>query len=463
MKKFISGLAVLALTAPAFAQDTKALESRIEALELSRDLNWVKLGGSLETRYDYIDYERNKGYSLFTDAGPSTVNKGGRNDSYYRMWANVNMEAKPSDRLTFFGRLSMAKYFSVLGSNGQPSANFADLADGQATNRSFLFMERAFVNYSIDKNWTFTMGRLPTIDGPNKHIALNQQIMGNYPALAYSAILDGFALTYATQPTTDSVFRTKLIYTPLQSVNYQGTGTSNLKDANGDSIRTSSDFVSLLAEYEKYNASWFKKNMTIFQALHGEQNPFYQPASGSGATANTGSDLYVSVNRFVIYTDFEKVAGTNFDFAAQFMYSMVNSRGSLINGNLNTNVTGNVGWGTDKRSDDQTGYASVITARYQLDLPSLNRPKIGAEWFHSSEDAYVYDAANVNPINMYGSQDADVYHVFYNHTFDGGLALNTGYMYRKQNSVRGFSNVLGKNQDADNKDQNVYVSLLATF
>ncbi|WPU64284.1 DUF3373 family protein [Peredibacter starrii] len=459
MKKFISSLAVLALTAPAFAQDTKALESRIEALELSRDLNWVKLGGSLETRYDYIDYERNKGYSL----NGAAVNKGGRNDSYYRMWANVNMEAKPSDRLTFFGRLSMAKYFSVLGSNGQPTTDFADLGDGQNMNRSFLFMERAFVNYSIDKNWTFTMGRLPTIDGPNKHIALNQQIMGNYPTLAYSAILDGFALTYATQPTTDSVLRTKLIYTPLQNVNYAGTGSSNLKDGNGDSIRTSSDFVSLLVEYEKYNASWFKKNMTIFQALRGEQTPFYQPPfdDGNPVTETTGSDLYVSVNRFVLYTDFEKIAGTNFDLAAQVMYSIVNSRGSLVNNPNSPSTT--IGWGTDKRSDDQTGYASVITARYQLDLPSLNRPKIGAEWFHSSEDAYVYDAANVNPINMYGSQDADVYHVFYNHTFDGGLALNTGYMYRKQNSVRGFSNVLGKNQDADNKDQNVYVSLLATF
>ena len=461
MKKIISSLAVLALSVPAFAQDTKALESRIEALELSRDLNWVKLGGSLETRYDYIDYERNKAYTL----NAAAVDKGGRNDSYYRMWANINMEAKPSDRLTFFGRLSMAKYFSVLGSNGEPGSAFADLADGQATNRSFLFMERAFVNYSIDKNWTFTMGRLPTIDGPNKHIALNQQIMGNYPTLAYSAILDGFALTHATQPTSDSVLRTKLIYTPLQSVNYQGTGSSNLRDANGDQIRTSSDFVSLLVEYEKYNASWFKKNMTIFQALHGEQNPFYSPAeedAGGAGVDNDGSDLYVSVNRFVLYTDFEKIAGTNFDLAAQVMFSQVRSRGSFINGPLAAG-TGNVGWGTDKRSDNQSGYASVITARYQLDIASLNRPKVGVEWFHASKDAYVYDAANVNPINMYGSQDADVYHFFYNHTFDGGLALNTGYMFRQQNSIRGFSNVLGANQKADNFDQNIYASLLATF
>lgn len=461
MKKIISSLAVLALAAPAFAQSNKELESRIEALELSRDLNWVKVGGSLETRYDYIDYERGKGYALNGGTGfPGggiTLGKGGRNDSFYRLWANVNLEAKPSDRLTFFGRLATAKYFSVLGSNGQPGTSFADLGDGQNMNRSFVFMERAFANYSIDKNWTFTMGRLPTIDGPNKHIAMNQQIMGNYPTLAYSAILDGFALTNTVAPSTDSVLRTKLIYTPLQNVNYAGTGASNLRDANGDQIRTSSDFVSLLVEYEKYNASWFKKNMTIFQALRGEQTPFYNHTS-TNPNANGSSDLYVSVNRFVLYSDFEKIAGTNFDFAAQGMYSMVDSRGSLING-----AGVNVGWGTNKRSDSQTGYAWVLTTRYQLDIPALNRPKVGAEWFHSSADAYVYDAANVNPINMYGSQDANVYHVFYNHTFDGGLALNTGYMFRKQNSIRGFSNVLGKNQSADNTDQNVYVSLLATF
>lgn len=455
MKKIISSLAVLALTAPAIAQTNKDLESRIEALELSRDLNWVKVGGSLETRYDYIDYNRGKGYTL---NGSTAVNEGSRNDSFYRLWANVNLEAKPSDRLSFFGRLATAKYFSVLGSNGQPSTDFADLGDGQNMNRSFVFMERAFANYTIDKNWTFTMGRLPTIDGPNKHIAMNQQLMGNYPTLAYSAILDGFALTHSTEASSDSVLRTKLIFTPLQNVNYAGSGTSNLRDANGDQIRTSANFASLLVEYEKYNASWFKKNLTIFQALHGDQTPFYQPASG--ATTNPkGSDLYVSVNRFVLYSNFEKIANTNFDFAAQVMYSQVRSRGSLLNG------TGfpTVGWGTDKRADNQSGYAGILTARYQLDIPSLNRPKIGVEWFHSSKDAYVYDAANVNPINMYGSQDANVYHVFYNHTFDGGLSMNTGYMYRNQNSIRGFSNVLGANQSADNTDQNVYVSLLATF
>lgn len=458
MKRIISSLAVLALTVPAFAQDS--LESRVEALELSRDLNWVKVGGSLETRYDYIDNERGKGYTAITGVGSTTVTEGSRNDSFYRLWANINLDAKPSDRLTFFGRLSTAKYFSVLGSNGQPGTAFADLADGQSTNRSFVFMERAFANYAIDKNWTFTMGRLPTIDGPNKHIAMNQQLMGNYPTLAYSAILDGFALTHSTSATSDSVLRTKVIYTPLQNVNYAGTGASNLRDANGDQIRTASDFVSLLVEYEKFNASWFKKNLTIFQALRGEQNPFYANSANSGAgnASGTGSsDLYVSVNRFVIYSNFEKIANTNFDFAAQLMYSQVRSRGSILGS------TSTIGWGTNKRADNQYGYAGVLTARYQLDIASLNRPKIGVEWFHSSQDAYVYDAANVNPINMYGSQDSNVYHFFYNHTFDGGLALNAGYMYRNQNSIRSFSNVLGANQSADNTDQNIYASLLATF
>ena len=118
---------------------------------------------------------------------------------------------------------------------------------------------------------------------------------------------------------------------------------------------------------------------------------------------------------------------------------------------------------TDKNSDKMQGTAWVLTGRYQLPIAALNRPKIGAEWFQGSKRAYLYDAANVNPINMYASPNSDVYHAFYSMNFDGGLALNTGYFYRKQRSQYAVFNLIGKDQGTDNIDQNVYVSLLATF
>jgi hypothetical protein len=477
MKKFLSTVALAVLATTAYAQD-KTIEQRVEDLELSRDLNWIKWGGSLETRYDYVDEEVKKDYK----SGSDTITTGD-NDAYFRMWANLNMEATPNERLSFFGRLSVAKYFSVLGEEGTQSSAFADLSDGATTRDSSVFLERGFANYKIASNLTFTMGRLPTIDGPNKHIALNQQLSGNYPTLAYSAILDGFALTHShAMPESNQVLRTKLIFTPTSTVNQSGkvtNGSTQLRDASGKRVETTASFYSLLAEYEKTNGSFFKRNLTIFQWLHSDQNPFYQssstievPTSPTTTTDITvGSDLKVAVDRFVLYSEFEKIFHSEFDFAVQGMFSHTRSRGSLtkcedsFGGAVCTGAgLGNAkGWNTNKNSDSMDGIATAVTLRYQTPFKFLNRPKIGAEWFQASKEAYVYDAANVNPINMYATQGGSTYHFFYNQQFDGGLSMNVGYMYQPQKMTREVFGIFGDEIKTDNINQNVYVSLLAVF
>jgi hypothetical protein len=474
MKKKLLAFGLAVLSTAAYSQD-KTLEQRIEDLELSRDLNWVKWGGSLETRYDHTSSSRDKDYSVISTstgaAQPRT--KGGEIDNYYRMWANLNMEAKPSDRLSFFGRLSAAKYFSVLGSDGQPSTAFSDLSDGQSPKSSALFLERAFANYAISDTVTFTMGRLPTIDGPNKHIALNQQLSGNYPTLAYSAILDGFALTKSHKIDGSSSARAKFIYTPTSTLNNSGrvtNGSTMLRDADGNRVGTTAGFFSALGEYEKVGGSFFKKNLTIFQWLHGDSTPFYQAPVTTGLPAGTsiGSDLKVSVDRFVVYSEFEKIFGSEFDFAGQAMYSKVHSRGDITQCTGNAGVCGAAdpttqGWNTNKDDDKMDGYAYALTMRYQTPWKAINRPKVGAEYFYASEKAYVYDAANINPINMYASQASPVYHLFWNQAFDGGLYMNVGYMYQKQTMTREMFGLLGDRVDTKNVNQNFYLSLLATF
>ncbi len=480
MKKMLVALIALSvLSTNAFSQ---TLEERVADLEMTRDLSWIKWSGSLETRYDHVERERKKDYTDLnsTTFRPQDQTKGSDSDNYYRLWANLNMHANPTDRLSFFGRLSAAKYFSVLGSNGQPSTSFADLGDGQLPNRSILFLERAFANYKITNDLVFTMGRLPTIDGPNKHIALNQQLAGNYPTLAYSAILDGFALSHSLKLDGNAAFRTKLIFTPLQTVNYMGG--ESLADARGNEVETSSDMFSLLMEYEKNGGSFYRKNLTIFQWVHGENTPFYVnstslapagPGPAPVATVNVNSDLNVSVDRLVLYSEFEQIFHSDFDLAAQVMYSHTRSRGDLVNCTDNAGGavctgggigSGVQGWNTGKRSDDLDGLASVVTLRYQTPFTFMNRPKVGVEWYQASKKAYVYDAANVNPINMYGTSGGDVYHLFWNQAFDGGLYMNVGYMYRQQKDMNeAFSGLVGQELKVNNIDQNIYVSLLATF
>ena len=446
MKRFAPALALMVLSAPSFAQ---TLEERIESLELARDLNWIKWGGSLETRYDYIDQERNKSAAGFTP-----VVEGGNNNQFYRVWANLNMEAKPNDRMTFFGRLSMAKYMNVFGTQGSPTSALSSFSEGNtATNTSTLYLERAFMNYNITDSLIFTMGRLPTIDGPNKHIAMNQQLMGNYPTLAYSAILDGFAFTKSFALPDSAVLRAKAIYTPSQQINFNNTNTRAV-DAAGEKVSAVEDgFYSGILEFEKSNGSFYKHNLSMFQYVRADRR-----LMGENNTATGGSTFSSSVNRFTFYTEFQGVAQSGFDIALQGMYSHLRSKGDLF-----ANVPGAQGWMTDKSDDTQYGHATVVTVKYNLPLPALKNPKIGVEWFNSTKTAFVYDLANVNPINMYQSPDSDVYHLFWNQPFGDGLSMTVGYMYRDQKTTYPIGGLLGGEQKVDNIDQNIYASLLATF
>ena len=208
MKKlFVLGLGSLF----ALSANAQSLEERVEALEFQSYGNFFKMSGQLEMRWDVANREVKDGYQSLTNlatynasATAAIVADGGTPGAKYVAWAatdcgeavatgtktkdgcatykdgqkdsatlgqlflRLNMESKPSDRLSFYGRLSMAKYMTMTSESGIAAKTgdaFYDFSAGTSPRDASIWVERAFANYKTSNNGVFTFGRLPTING----------------------------------------------------------------------------------------------------------------------------------------------------------------------------------------------------------------------------------------------------------------------------------------------------------
>ena len=250
MKKIISISSLLILNATAGAQ---TLEERVEALEYAGYENIFKFSGQLEMAYSTVTTEDKK-------------NDTKASGQAWRSWLKLDMAAKPSDKMQFYGRLSMAKLMNRMSaySDGSVGDINGQLEEGQGLKNSEVYVERAFINYYATDKLTFSMGRLPTANGTPYSLTRNESSGGAYPLLAYNAFFDGVALSYSVTPE----FATKFVYTPLQfEMGSSATGTANTTTSGG-SAKTPTDVFSILLDYDTTNMSWTRRFNLTFQFLN---------------------------------------------------------------------------------------------------------------------------------------------------------------------------------------------------
>ncbi|MDD0853792.1 DUF3373 family protein [Halobacteriovorax sp. GB3] len=432
------------LAAPAFAATTAELEERIEELEFANDSRFFNWTGTLENRYDYTTSEEK-----------TTGSEASGNQSYFHSQFHLDMESRPSEKLSFFGRLSMKKYWN----DGSFDANKpTSTENGDARNSDGLFdtwgygrdhgtaavyVERAFVNYDMGMNLTYTIGRLPTIDGMPKHINSGSPALGSYPTLAFSAILDGMALTHNAAVAGGSL-KTRLIYTPLQFANFDGgtttgRGIDNTTDLSGVTISTNSPMYSFMLDYTKNNTSFANGMNLIFQWVKID-NVFF----GSSST----SALRLTNNRFAFYAEATGVAGTGLDFAAQFAMSKSESEGKL---------GGAQGVYCNDSKCDEDGNSYVLTAKY-----NFSKFALGYEYIKHEENSFAYDVANRGPLNIYGTAASNTHHIFANYKVDNNMKFVFGYQVQDIDQVYNYG-LFGKGTDVDIKRDNFYTRMIATF
>ena len=477
-KKVLFTAAVASLT---FGQ---SIEDRVEALEYAGYENWFKFGGSLEYRFDSVEREAKKAYTTNTFAGDTVSVAQGQKDSvkHHKLYAELDISAQPSDKLSFYGRLATSKYFNTLNKGGGDYASeaaFGELSEGQGDDNSRVFLERAFVNYNLMKSLTLSVGRLPTIDGAPKHMAQGRPMMGNYPNLAFAGVFDGMALTYAKNIGAN-MFKLKAIYTPFNQRNV-GVPSEKLTDNNGFEVDESVDVYSALLEYERQNLSWAKKVHFIYQYL--KFDGLYAISSGAatitdnmvagGGSGQNGviekrttlSDAQLGLERHILNLEMYGLFNTGLNFG--FSYMTGNTKGSgaysvkVDSADVGGTNTTTVGTWYGSGNVDKDGSAWIMNLSYNI--AQLNNAIFGFEYMDSEPDAFLYDSAAKNQAGFYTARGDSSMHFYWVQPVDRNFKIQLGYQEvnsKKTNLVGGY---IGSDVPLDNTTKAYYSSFQFFF
>ncbi|EQC46507.1 DUF3373 family protein [Bacteriovorax sp. Seq25_V] len=469
-------LVTTAIATASFGATMADLESRVEALEFAGYENWWKFSGNLEYRFDNVEREYKKGYTSSTFSGTSTTRNAGDKveTKHHRIYSELDIEAKPSEKLSFYGRLATAKYMNTLnkgGGNYTADGSFNELSEGQGQGNSAVFLERAFVNYNFTKELTFSIGRLPTIDGAPKHFAEGRPMMGQYPLLAFGGIFDGVALTYAKQMGT-SLFKLRGIYTPFNQRNLD-----NLTDkltSGTNKLDESVDVYSAMFEFEKVNMSWAKRIHFIYQYLYfnglsavaNSTSTVFIDAVNATRKLTVTSDAELGAERHVLYLEANGIANTGFSAAFSYLIGKTMNSGN-INQCIGTTASGcevlnkNIGTWYGDSANNSKGNAWIANVNYQFSM--LNSATIGFEYMDSDKNAFLYDSSSKNLVGQYTSRGGNSMHVYWIQPVDNKFKIRLGYQTAENKYTNSFGGYLGETLEIDNKSTAYYTSLQFSF
>ena len=478
--KLIFGLCALLLGSNSYTQTVdeklKALENRIEELEYAGYENFFKISGMLEYQHHSTSTTDNKAFTYKkSDGNDVTVAVGHDKVDTNKLHFNLNLVSNPSDDLNFYGRLAMTKYFNLGSKIGSynDETGFSEYYQGASgAFGSGLYVERAFGNYKINNSLTFSMGRLPTIDGPPKHTSRGEALNGNYPLLAFAAIFDGMALTYSKNFSKGS-FRFKTVYTPFSALDVNNT-TNRVGASDNSKWKPTADAWSFITEFESDRLSFAKNFLAMFQFFYADGMPLIANgiavsgtavgACSSGTTCITAqqtSNLRLGMKRFVFHVELNDIASSGIDFSTQYLISKAKSTGYLT---ISTPLgTTNMGWMTDQQNANNSGNALLINLRYTLPFAKIKNPKIGYEFISADKKALLYDTAATDPVGFYTNRDGKGHHVYYIQPFSANFKAMIGYMMTERSSSNVLYGLLGGFSDVDRERKAIYTNLNMTF
>lgn len=283
---------------------TQQTVKKVEQVENKSLGRWLTISGDYMFRYDYLRGESpayNQFAPFFTPASglnppgaatfiiPQTAGNVGNNALFTHRFG-LNMNAKPTENITFGARLLMYKAWgnqtdSVL-QEGNTAFSFdrAGLFDGtlgHLPGSSFLDVDRVYVDWEniADQPIWFSVGRRPSTDGVPVHLKTNNPRpgVGGIPAILVNYAFDGLTLGWAPDINALPGAYGKFCYGRGFS-----TGISDSRN-NGNSLK---DTDMIGAQVAPYNTDAFQvmlqynRALNIFDAPQMLTGPFAQILTG---------------------------------------------------------------------------------------------------------------------------------------------------------------------------------------
>ncbi|RAX54453.1 hypothetical protein CCY99_03645 [Helicobacter sp. 16-1353] len=360
------------------------LQERADENELQAALSKIKFGLEFNTMVSNFFIKNPLGLGI-PESQKTQPNR-------WAMGLYLNMNADINDYTKFTGRLSMSKAFGDLSiqGNGNPSP----LDAGRGFYGPNIYVERAYIDIYGGDHFAFTIGRLPSTDGPGSNLRNGGARMATYPALMVNALGDGAVFTFKNTE-GDIALRAgySKIYQPLSDSN----GVSNIFGTR-DAIDSNLFFAIFETPFLPKSAgeSLFMLGYAAILKYTLPEGSFTLPTSNSVSNNNSNiGDLHYIGAHFEHRFNF----GLNW-FLSGVYYRGLNPKNMVLNNGTPMAIF-----------NDKGAYAIHLGLRQDIG----NHFKIGVEYFNSSKNWYALSRASVNdPLNFRNTKGdvIDVYAIF---------------------------------------------------
>lgn len=232
------------------------LEDRLDEIEFQSGLDKIKFGLDFSTGGGESWYKISERYSGTTLVSPeqkySAHNKWG-------MELHLNMNAPINDYTKFYGRLSMAKNYGMMDTNGVHQPLDIDAGRDLRSSGQSLYVTRAYVDLFLSKEIVATLGRQPGTDGPGSNLRNNALRQATYPALLFNTLGDAAVISYKPRFLRQLQFVVRGAYGKIYQADSQGV----VRDWTSKQDALDSDLYYASMEIQPYLGSLGKNSLIM--------------------------------------------------------------------------------------------------------------------------------------------------------------------------------------------------------
>lgn len=381
------------------------LEDRLDEIEFQSGLDKIKFGLDFSTGGGESWYKISERYSGTTLVSPeqkySAHNKWG-------MELHLNMNAPINDYTKFYGRLSMAKNYGMMDTNGVHQPLDIDAGRDLRTSGQSLYVSRAYVDLFFTPEIVATLGRQPGTDGPGSNLRNNALRQATYPALLFNTLGDAAVISYKPRFLRQLQFAVRGAYGKVYQADSQGV----VRDWTSKQDTLDSDLYYASMEIQPYLGSLGKNSLIMLSYTRLSNLALEVPTNMTmqGATP-TPSDYKVQNLGDTDLANLHFESYQAFGLPLSYFVSGSYMKGSgarvvktpdTLAEPLKTALLGQL------KFNEETAFAVHAGLRYDFHRYF----KLGGEYFYSSQYWYTVTRASFNdPLNIRNTrgQAFDVY------------------------------------------------------
>lgn len=366
------------------------LEDRLDEIEFQSGLDKIKFGLDFSTGGGESWYKISERYTR--ENNTPTLNPEQKYSAHNKwgMELHLNMNAPINDYTKFYGRLSMAKNYGMMSTNGVHQPLDIDAGRDLRTSGQSLYVTRAYVDLFLSKEIVATLGRQPGTDGPGSNLRNNALRQATYPALLFNTLGDAAVISYKPRFLRQLQFVVRGAYGKIYQADSQGV----VRDWTSKQDALDSDLYYASMEIQPYLGSLGKNSLIMLSYARLSNLALDLSALNSAIGVKNLGDTDLMNLHFESYQAFG--LPLNYFVSGSYMKGSGAREVSLREMNLG------------KLFNEETAFAVHAGLRYDFHRYF----KLGGEYFYGSQYWYTVTRASFNdPLNIRATrgQAFDVY------------------------------------------------------